>query len=111
MTLEKLTQYRRDLHQIPELGFDLPLTYAYIKEKLESFGYKPKTYAKTGLVAVKEGKIKEAISFRSDMHYLYLNKVMQPLNLNLMEECMHVVMMDIWQCYLDLLNMSVNLRV
>jgi amidohydrolase len=70
MTLEKLTQYRRDLHQIPELGFDLPLTYAYIKEKLESFGYKPKTYAKTGLVAVKEGKIKEAISFRSDMDAL-----------------------------------------
>ncbi len=67
---EKLTKYRRDLHQIPELGFDLDKTYAYVKEKLISFGYEPKTYAKTGLVAVKKGKKDTAVAFRSDMDAL-----------------------------------------
>ena len=32
--IEKMLKYRRDLHQIPELGFDLELTYAYVKEKI-----------------------------------------------------------------------------
>ena len=27
----KITKYRRDLHRIPELGFDLPKTSAYVK--------------------------------------------------------------------------------
>lgn len=67
---DKLTKYRRDLHQIPELGFDLEKTYAYVKEKLISFGYQPKTYAKTGLVAVKKGKKHTAVAFRADMDAL-----------------------------------------
>ena len=29
-TLADLTQYRRDLHQIPEVDFDLPNTIAYV---------------------------------------------------------------------------------
>ncbi|MBN3490444.1 amidohydrolase [Acholeplasma equirhinis] len=68
--LEKLTQYRRELHQIPELEFDLFETFNYVKTKLESWGYEPKVYAKTGLVAVKKGKSKKAIAFRSDMDAL-----------------------------------------
>lgn len=68
--LEKLTKYRRDLHQIPELGFDLEKTYQYVKEKLISFGYEPITYAKTGLVAVKKGRLDTAIAFRADMDAL-----------------------------------------
>ncbi len=68
--LEKLTQYRRDLHQIPELGFDLYQTHEYVKKLLISFGYQPLTVAKTGLVAVKEGLSKEAIAFRADMDAL-----------------------------------------
>jgi len=65
--LEKLTKYRRELHQIPELEFDLFETFKYVNEKLESFGYEPKVYAKTGLIAVKKGKLNKAIAFRSDM--------------------------------------------
>lgn len=67
MTLERLTKIRRDLHQIPEIGFDLEKTYAYVKNELESMGFKPLTYAKTGLVVVIEGLSKEAIAFRADM--------------------------------------------
>lgn len=70
MNLEELKAYRRDLHKIPELGFDLVKTHQYVKEKLESFGYVPKVYAKTGLVAVKKGKKDYAIAFRADMDAL-----------------------------------------
>lgn len=68
--LEKLTKYRRDLHQIPELGFDLEKTYQYVKKELISFGYEPITYAKTGLVAIKKGKKHTAVAFRADMDAL-----------------------------------------
>lgn len=74
--LEKLTKYRRDLHQIPELGFDLEKTYAYVKKHLESFGYQPKTYAKTGLVAVKSGKVKSSVAFRADMDALPVKEML-----------------------------------
>lgn len=65
-----LKKYRRELHQIPELEFDLFLTHAYVKKELESFGYETETVAKTGLVAVKKGRIKDAVAFRSDMDAL-----------------------------------------
>src|SRR5690554_6847757 len=74
--VDKLTQYRRELHQIPELGFDLEQTYKYVKAKLESFGYEPITYAKTGLVAVKKGKDKKSIGFRADMDALPVTEVL-----------------------------------
>src|SRR5690554_249124 len=74
--LEKLTKYRRVLHQIPELGFDLEKTYAYVKKLLESFGYEPKTYAKTGLVAVKSGKVKASVAFRADMDALPVKEML-----------------------------------
>lgn len=34
----ELIGWRRDLHQIPEISFDLPRTSAYVEEKLRSFG-------------------------------------------------------------------------
>lgn len=69
-----LKNYRQDLHQIPELGFDLFKTSEYIKEKLISFGYHPIKMAKTGWVIVREGKIKEALLFRTDMDALPVNE-------------------------------------
>ena len=70
MTDLKLKNYRRDLHQIPELAFDLFLTNAYVKKELEKMGYQTISTAKTGLIAVKDGQSKEAIAFRSDMDAL-----------------------------------------
>lgn len=35
---ELLRMYRRDLHQIPEVGFDLPQTLSYVGSKLEELG-------------------------------------------------------------------------
>jgi len=38
MDIGLLTKWRRDLHKIPELGFDLFKTHAYVKEALEEMG-------------------------------------------------------------------------
>jgi len=67
---EILTQYRKDLHQIPELAFDLYETHAYVKKTLEMMGYLTETVARTGLIAQKKGKLKDSIAFRSDMDAL-----------------------------------------
>ena len=72
--IEKLKKYRRDLHVIPELEFDLYKTYSYVKKELESLGFETKTYAKTGLVAIKEGKDKKTYAFRADMDALAINE-------------------------------------
>ena len=61
---------RRQLHQIPEIGFDLPLTSEYVRQKLMAFGYEPISTAETGWVAVLEGKSPAAVAFRADMDAL-----------------------------------------
>ena len=61
---------RRELHQIPEIGFDLPLTSEYVRQKLVAFGYEPISTAETGWVAVLEGKSPAAVAFRADMDAL-----------------------------------------
>ena len=38
--LPDITTYRRELHQIPELGLEEVQTAAYLREKLQSFGIK-----------------------------------------------------------------------
>ena len=37
--LQELRRYRRDLHRIPELDFDLPQTIAYIEGVLAPLAY------------------------------------------------------------------------
>ena len=40
---EKVINWRRDLHKIPELGNDLPLTTAYLKKVLDEIGVEYRT--------------------------------------------------------------------
>lgn len=67
---DNLRRYRRDLHQIPELGFDLELTSDYIYKELLEMGYQPVSMAKTGWVIQKKGKSLKSILFRTDMDAL-----------------------------------------
>lgn len=64
---ERLKKYRCDLHQIPELQFDLFKTSDYIKQELLAMKYEIYTTAKTGWIAYKKGKKETSIAFRSDM--------------------------------------------
>ena len=66
--------WRRDIHQHPELLFDLPRTAALVAEKLATFSVDEIAtgIAKTGVVAVIKGRLGEGktIAFRCDMDAL-----------------------------------------
>ena len=47
---------RRDLHQIPELEFDVFETAEYIEKQLNLLGIEHYRLAKTGIVAIIRGK-------------------------------------------------------
>ncbi|WP_252187835.1 M20 metallopeptidase family protein [Anaeromonas frigoriresistens] len=65
---EEVIKIRRDLHQIPEVGFEEVKTSRYIEERLIEYGYKPIKVAKTGLIVHIKGNSKDrAIAFRSDI--------------------------------------------
>ena len=75
MLQSELTSIRRDLHQHPEVGFDLPYTKAFVKQKLEEFGYQPKELGRAGLIALAGGKTPgKTILLRADMDALPLNE-------------------------------------
>jgi len=75
--LTYLTKARRALHQIPEIGFELHQTSAFIQKELKSMGYEPIVMAKTGVIAIKPGQSKHAIAFRADMDALNVTEQTQ----------------------------------
>lgn len=72
---DEMIENRRCLHQIPELGLELPKTKAYIIEKLEELGLEYKEYGESGLSAVIEGNGDgKTIMLRSDMDALPMSE-------------------------------------
>lgn len=72
---ERILKYRRDLHQIPELDFDLPKTSAYVRsvlEKLPCEVFSPDGHA---VCAWFDAGAHEAVAFRSDMDALPICEV------------------------------------
>ncbi len=73
----EMTQWRRALHQKPEIAFEEEWTSDFIAEKLESFGIEiHRGLAKTGIVGVVRGKVpgKRAIGLRADMDALEIEE-------------------------------------
>ncbi len=70
----ELLEARRDLHQHPELGFDLVYTKPFVKSRLEAMGYEVEEVGKAGLVcyAGKEGG--KTVLIRGDMDALPINE-------------------------------------
>lgn len=70
--------WRRHIHQIPELLFDLPKTSAFVAEKLRTFGCDEVVtgIAKSGVVGVIQGKYGpgRSIALRSDMDALSISE-------------------------------------
>lgn len=71
---KRMQEHRRHLHKIPELGFDLPKTYDYVKQTMRSLGYQTTRVAEHGLIAFKEGKRAQTIAFRADMDALNIDE-------------------------------------
>lgn len=69
---DEMTQWRRDLHRHPELGFAEHRTAEFVASQLESFGIQVhRNIGKTGVVGVlKVGNETDAIGLRADMDAL-----------------------------------------
>ena len=67
-----IVEWRRILHQKPELGFQEQITAEFIRQKLESWGITHQTgIAKTGIVAIIKGKSAgKVLAIRADMDAL-----------------------------------------
>ncbi len=72
---ENVIQYRRDLHRIPELGFQEVKTHAYLWERLQSFGLEPQAIGGTGIMAdIKGNQAGKTVALRADMDGLPLQE-------------------------------------
>ena len=67
---EELVAWRRELHQHPELGFDLDFTKAFVRARLEEFGCVPVDCGLAGLVVVLGKPGGKTILLRGDMDAL-----------------------------------------
>lgn len=69
---DEIVKWRRDLHQIPELGLDLPETSAYVERTLKELGIPVKTgLAKSGVVGLIAGcEPGPTFALRADMDAL-----------------------------------------
>ncbi|MGU3493666.1 M20 aminoacylase family protein [Xanthobacteraceae bacterium A53D] len=72
---EEIATWRRDLHQMPELMYDLPRTSAYVADKLRAFGCDEVVtgIGRSGVVAVIKGRETgkgQVIGLRADMDAL-----------------------------------------
>ena len=61
---------RHYLHQIPELGMDLPQTAAYVEGKLREMGYEPQRVGECGIVALAGKGNGKCFLIRGDMDAL-----------------------------------------
>ena len=68
--LETLRRHRRALHRIPEVGFDLPMTQAYVLAQLEGLGARVKALSPSGVLAYFDAGQAETTAFRCDMDAL-----------------------------------------
>jgi len=64
---ESLKKYRRDLHLIPELDFNIPQTSAYVRSHLESLPGKLYEPAPSSFVIYFDAGRPDTIAFRADM--------------------------------------------
>jgi amidohydrolase len=67
-----IIEMRRQLHQIPEIGFELPKTLSFVRQQLETIGLPyTESYGKSCIVAtLNEGVGNKTIAIRADMDAL-----------------------------------------
>lgn len=85
---EELTEWRRELHQIPEIGFDLPKTVAFVTKKLDEMNIEYTVYEESSNVVACLGQGDTCYMIRGDMDALPIEKNPASLSLLLMAACM-----------------------
>lgn len=84
---KELIAIRRELHGCAEIGFNLPKTTSFVKEKLQEYGYQPTLCGKAGVVA-EIGEGKGALLLRADMDGLPMTEETR-LSFACKNGCMH----------------------
>jgi hippurate hydrolase len=76
LLIEQMTQWRRHIHSLPECGFDVVHTAAFIADKLESFGIEVvRDIGKSGVVGILRcGDGTASIGLRADMDALHIQE-------------------------------------
>lgn len=87
--LDEVTRYRQDLHRIPELGFWVYKTGAYVKGILSKLNCKTEPLVNTGLSAFFDFGSDESIAFRCDMDGLPIEEQTVAFYASEHEGCMH----------------------
>lgn len=70
---DDIVKNRREIHQNPELGFNLDKTIALVVDRLKSYGYEPKIVGKAGVTAT-VGSGSPVILLRGDMDALAMDE-------------------------------------
>lgn len=70
----QLVQWRRDLHQIPELRLQLPQTVAYVRARLDEMGVSYRLYEDISCIVATIGSGEGCYMLRSDMDGLPMNE-------------------------------------
>lgn len=74
---DEIVKMRRDLHQIPELGGELPKTKAYVMNKLKEYGieFVENNNDSAIIATIKGGKPGKTIALRADMDALPIKEL------------------------------------
>lgn len=74
--LDEMVSTRRHIHMNPELSFEEYETAAFVEEKLAAMGIEPRRMAKTGVVALIEGRDpgSKVVGLRADLDALPINE-------------------------------------
>ena len=75
LELATLTRWRRDLHRIPELDFDLPETVAYVRSVLEGLSCEVFSPCRSTVCAWFDLGRKSAVALRADMDALPVSEM------------------------------------
>lgn len=67
---ERIIRHRRELHRNAEVGFDLPITKAYVQNILSELGIKSESVGKCGVVATLGNDKNKCVLLRADMDAL-----------------------------------------
>ena len=74
----ELTEIRRHIHSCPEAGKSLPVTKAFVTDKLREYGYEPEEICESGIVALLHGgqtsDDSKTILLRADMDALAIKE-------------------------------------
>lgn len=72
----QLSRWYQDLHQIPEIGLDLPETSAYLQRELEAMGYQPQVLGSSGIcVQLTGSQTGGVLLLRADMDALPMEEM------------------------------------